>query len=206
MRWMLLLCLFLAAGCLTPSGRQATGDPPVVLKAVYEKGAPPGDAKVKAAGREAEGVRRQVGGPKLAAPRSAEAMDATADAMEAEEAAWSSVTGWLAGLLPSIPYIGGGLAAALAAWKALRASRLAAAATTGVLAINRFKHMLERVKDALGKPDEATDWDAMGRDATILLDELKRAGQEGSAAWKELSAIHDGLKSRAKGPVLDPTG
>jgi len=196
MRLTLCVTLLLCAGCLTPSGKQATGDLPVVFKEVYEKGVSPGDAQVKAAGRLAEGVRRQVGGPVLSALRTAEAMEATADAMEAEEAAWNSAAGWLAGLLPSIPYIGGGLAAALAAWKALRASRLASAATTGVLAINRFKHLAERLKDALSKPDGETDWEALRRDSTVLLDELRRAGQEGSAAWKELGAIHDALKAK----------
>jgi hypothetical protein len=121
--------------------------------------------------------------------------------MEAEEATWEKIKGWGSELLSRIPYVGPALPLAWGVWEMLKKRRLLSAATTGVQAINRFKHLAERVKDALSKPDAATDWEALGRDTTILLDELRRAGQEGSAAWQELGAIHDGLKAKAAAAV-----
>lgn len=140
MRFLLPLLASLAlAGCVTPAGRQAASDVAAETEEAAKNGCPPADPAMIAAAREADGVRRQVGGEKLPGPRSAEAMNATALQVESDIALWEQVKGWAEGLIPRIPYIGGALATALAAWKtwqSLRRSRLAGKAleTAGVFA------------------------------------------------------------------------
>lgn len=95
-----------------------------------------------------------------------------------------------------------GGAAALSAlgalWALWRKRSVQQAAVAAVGSLNDFKHLVERVKDALGKPDAETDWGALATDAGALLGKLKCAGTEGAAAWKELSAMHAALKAKGK--------
>lgn len=116
-----------------------------------------------------------------------------------------AVCWFLAELVPWLPFIGGILVFAGAVWLIWYAKKhYWTVAATGVGALNRFKHLVERLKLAYTKPDSDPLWGEIDRDASILLDELSRAGEGGSAAWKELNGIHAELK--AKGRVVDAVG
>jgi hypothetical protein len=99
-------------------------------------------------------------------------------------------------VLKRTPWGSAGLAVCGAAWALWRKRAVQQAATAAVGAINDFKHFTERVKDALGKDDSQTDWNAVLAEGAGLLDRLKCAGAEGAAAWKELSSIHAALKAK----------
>lgn len=200
-RFLLLVPLCLCVGCVSAAGRQGAADVKEVLAEVYKDGAAAGDERVRQAGRVQAGVCKQLGAPAGVVGATAEYLSGLADRIEQDILAWEQVKGWLGGLVGAIPYVGGGLAAALAAWKALRASKLGQVATAAVVGINKFKHLAEKYKLAMARDDNDVIWSELDRDTSILLEELKTLGKEGSTAWKELSAIHDALK--AKGNVVD---
>lgn len=202
--------LLLASGCVTQPDREAIVGGAKVLQDRGEKG----DAEAGAAAEALWQTAADVGAvtitdqgqivPDRVDPATVEttvpASKARAEAIARARATRGRVAvfigGFLAEAAKQVPW-GGTAATALAAlWALYRNRRIKSAASAAVGTLNGFKHLAEKFNDAMGKPDEETNWGALLTESAGLLDTLKGAGKEGSAAWAELSQIHAALKAK----------